>query len=473
MPEVETVKVNTPILPLCLWLLAGIGCASARAQAVTAHSVSQQFTARQLQRAAFSRSRPSQIPVAGGLAYVVSSRALPALGNNDEVGLEPSTLVVSCERVKALVLNKLGLTDRWEGRIDLIINPQLPETNAPQLTATRWNRGWTYQMELPRSVQEELLLRSIIQALLLEIANRQAGVQSADVPLWQVEGMGAELQANNFPTFIVQPGQNWSANVVWNKGAEMMPKELRLHQPLSFQQLSWPEASDLTPEGLPLYRSCAQLFLQELLRFNDGRACLRSMVMQLPHYWNWQTAFLTAFHSHFDQLLDVEKWWGVSFVDFTKDYKVQTWSAVDCRRKLQDSLDIPVDVHFGAGQMPAPARMTLQEVIRQWPAQDSFNAVQRAMQGLRFLVPRATPEIRTLTESYLKTLGDYLNSSRKAGVVQQLGLHAPSLLHIAQADAIQRLDALDRQRETIWTNSVPPSPPQLSAAGQPEAKAGH
>ncbi len=408
--------------------------------------------------------------MAGSSAYLVSSKALPALGYSDEVALEPSTLVVSCERLKALVLDKLGLADRWQGRIDLTINPELPESQGPQLTATRWPHGWTYSLELPRSAQEEILLRSLIQVLLLEIANRQAGVQSADIPLWLVEGMGAELQANNFPTFIVQPGQSWSANVVWNKGAEMMPKELRQHTPLSFQQLSWPQASDLTPEGLPLYRSCAQLFFQELLRFDDGKACLRAMVTQLPEHWNWQTTFLLAFHSHFEQLLDVEKWWGVSYVDFTRGYKVQAWSAADCRRKLQDSLDVPVDVHFGADQMPVAAKMTLQEVIRQWPAQDAYNAVQRAVGGLRYLIPRATPEIRGLAESYLKTLSDYLNTSQNANVERELGMHPPSLLHVAKADTIQQLDALDRQRDAIWANSVTTDSPQLSAAGQPGGK---
>jgi hypothetical protein len=466
------VNVKIPIFPLCIWLTGGLCCASARGQVVAVHSSSGQFTARQLQRMVFlpAPARPIQSPVAGGLAYLLSSKALPALGNNDEVALEPSTLVVSCERLKALVLDKLGLVDRWQGRIDLTINPALAEDKGPQLTATRWPQGWTYELELPRNVQEEILMRSLIQTLLLEIANRQAGVQSAEIPLWLVEGMSADLQANNFPTFIVQSGQSWSANVVWNKGSEMMPSELRQHTPLSFQQLSWPQASDLTAEGLPLYRSCAQLFLEELLRFNDGRACLRTMITQLPEHWNWQTTFLLAFHSHFEQLLEVEKWWGVSYVDFTRGYKAQLWSAADCRKKLQDSLDVPVEVHFGADQMPVEAKITLQEVIRQWAPADVLEAVQRAIGGLKFLVPRATPELRPLAELYLKTLLDYLSATRTAGLERQLGKHAPSFLSGAKFEAIQQLDALDRQREAMWSNAVSNNPPQLSAAGQPEAK---
>jgi hypothetical protein len=466
MPEVETLSVKIPFLPFCLGLMAGLCCASARAQIAPARSMSGQFTARQIHGTALLPRlvRPTQTPVAGSWAYLLSTKALPALGNNDEVTLEPSMLVVSCERLKALVLDLLRLPDQWRGRIDLTINPALAEDRGPQLTATHWPQGWSYTLQLPQNVKEEILMRSLIQTLLLEIANRQPGVQSADIPLWLVEGISAEVQANNFPTFIVQSGQSWSANIVWNKGSQMMPAALRQHAPLSFQQLSWTHLSDLTPQELPLYRCCAQLFLEELLQFDDGRNCLRSMIMQLPQHWNWQTAFLLAFHTHFDQLLDVEKWWGVSYVDSTRNYKTQPWSAADSQQKLRDSLDVPVDVHFGADQMPVAAKITLQEALRQWSPPDAMSAVLRSIGGLKSLFPRATPELRPLIELYLQTLLDYFNACQKAGLERPTGKHASSFLIEAKAEAIQQLDTLDRQRESIWISAVSTHLPQLSAA---------
>jgi hypothetical protein len=249
-----------------------------------------------------------------------------------------------------------------------------------------------------------------------------------------------------------------------------MPLELRRRAPLSFQQLSWPQASELTAEGLPLYRNCAQFFLEELLRLDDGRACLRSMIGQLPQHWNWQMAFLQAFHSHFEQLVDVEKWWSVGCVNLVRGYKAQTWSDADCRKTLQSSLDVPVSVHFGSDQLPVEAMMTLQEVIRQWRPAEAEEALQRAAGGLNFLAPRATPQWRPLVQLYLKTLRDYLQASPTAGVDRQLGKHSPSLLPGLKADAIKQLDFLDRQREAILSGSVPTHLPQLSAAGRPDSK---
>jgi hypothetical protein len=184
----------------------------------------------------------------------------------------------------------------------------------------------------------------------------------------------------------------------------------------------------------------------------------------LPEYWNWQTAFLQAFHSHFDQLLDVEKWWGVSYVDSARGYKTQAWSANDCRRALQSSLDVPVEVHFEKDQMPVDAKITLQEVIRKWAPQDAFEALQRAVGGLKFLEPRATPEWRPLTQLYLKTLVDYLKDSQAAMRDPRLGMHAPSVLNRVKSDAIQQLNMLDQQREALWATVVSTNLPQLSAS---------
>jgi hypothetical protein len=460
------VNVTILILPLCIWLMAGFCCNAAGAQPVLYHSSSGQFTAWLVQRPSskLAQVRPTLTPVASSRAFLPSSSTAQILRNSEDLTLDPALLVAQCERLKSALLAELGQSDAWQGRIDLIINPSLAEDNEPQLTVVRRSPGWTYELVLPRTVPNEVLLRKLFQILLLEMANRHADAQSAEIPLWLVEGMSAHLQANSLATFMLQPGQTVKANIVWNKGSQNVPKELRQHPALAFQQLSWPQESDVTPEGLPLYRGCAQLFLEDLLRFDDGKACLRAMIDQLPEYWNWQTAFLQAFHSHFEQLLDVEKWWGVSYVDSARGYKAQAWSANDCRRALQSSLDVPVEVHFEKDQMPVDAKITLQEVIRKWSPQDAFEALQRAVGGLKFLEPRATPEWRPLTQLYLKTLVDYLKDSQAAMRDPRLGMHAPSVLNRVKADTIQQLNALDMQREALWATVVSTNLPQLSAS---------
>ncbi len=464
-------KAHKLITPLRVWLMAGFCCLSALAQPHPVQSVTKQFTATTLQTPSAPRppDKLKQALVAGSSAYLLSSKAGSVVRNNDEVALSPATLVVSCERIKKLVLNRLGMNEAWRGRIDLTINPAMAEDVGPQLRAVHDAFGWTYRMELPSQVKEQVLMRSVIQTILLEIANRQAGVQSADVPFWLVEGLSADLQSTSLPTFIVQPEQNWTGDVRWNRTADTIPPELRQRAPLSFQQLSFPGPADFSGASI-FYGSCARLFVEQLLRFNDGRACLASMLDQLPQRWNWQTAFLQAFHTHFTQLLDVEKWWSVSWIDYISGTRSQLWSATDCQRTLQNSLDVPVDVHFGPDQMPVEAKVTLQEVIQQWAPFEAYEAIQRSISQLRFLLPRATPDVKPFAQLYLTTLSDYLNATASASRNHELGRNPPNLLQFAKTGAVRQLDALDRQRQAARPAKVSTTS-QLSALEQAAPKA--
>jgi len=465
-PKVETVNITIPIFTLCAWLMAGFCCVSARAQSQVFRSFTHQFTARELKGPPTSITPANSVlkPIVGRGIFLFPSSPNRATTNPEELVLEPALLVAQCERVKSIMLTELGEDDNWQGRIDLIISPALAPDSDPQLTVVRRNPGWTYELLLPKRVMHEDFSRRLFQTLLLEMANRHNEVQSAEIPLWLVEGMSAHLQANSLETLMLQPGQSVSANVVWNRGAQMMPAELRQHPALAFQQLSWPQESDVSAEGLPLYRSCAQLFLEGLLKFNDGKVCLRSMIDQLAEHWNWQTAFLQAFHSHFDQLLDVEKWWSVNYIDSVRDYKAQAWSADDSRRSLQSSLDVPIEVRFDASHMPVSAKVTLQEVIQKWSPMDAFNAIQRTIGELRFLEPRATGEWRALSEVYLKTLLEYLKASQGAPRNEMLGRHGRPYLREDKENAIKILNALDQQRDALWSRTVPGNP-QLRASG--------
>jgi len=429
-------------------LAAVLFCHAADAQVFTAWSASRQFVARQKQgpMAALPAAGVARIGIAGGWAFLVSSKGSSAVHSGEKVTLDASTLVVSCERLKRLLLMELEMSDQWRGRVDLTINPELTDEQGPLLTGIFRPNGWNYELELPKSLDQEILMRAMVQTLLLEIENRKAGPQSAEVPLWLVEGMSARLRANNLPTFIVQPGEHWSGEIKWNRGAAIMPEELRQHAALTFQQLSWPQPADMTAQALPVYRTCSRLFLEELLRFPDGKACLRSMLAQSAQHWNWQTAFLLAFRSHFSQLLDVEKWWGLNYVDFAKGESSQSWAADDCWTKLKNSLDVPIDVHFDPSHLPVEARLTLQEAIRQWQPADAFRAVQGAIGSLRYLAAHATPELRPLAGLYLKTLSGFLNDSQAAERSPRLGKNATSRLDSIKAGVIKQLDALDRLR---------------------------
>jgi hypothetical protein len=392
---------------------------------------------------------PLRTRIADGWAFLLVAKGNPSDTDDPSVQLEPSLLVVTCERLKSLFLLELGLNDQWQGSVNLMINPALDQEKRPRLTAIYRPDGWSYNLELPKTITTRLLVRALIDTLFLEMANRNAGSQCAEIPFWLVEGMSAQLQSFNLPTFVLQSGEQMSGNRVKLRGLETVRAQLRQHAPLTFQELSWPTDADVDGDASELYRSCAQLFLEQLLQFKDGSRLLNEMLRQLPDHLNWQTAFLSAFHPHFQQLLDVEKWWGLSYVNFTRGDLAEPLAPDHCSKELQDALDVPVQMHFAAENMPAEAKLTLQEVITKWSPADATLVLERSTGQLKILAFRAPPGYRPLIDQYIRVLAGYLSASGDRRLDWTLGNHHPSVLSLLQSDTARELDSLDKERSAL------------------------
>lgn len=469
--------MNIRMLPLIGCLVTGLFGDQASAQIVTARSYSGQFLAREFSAQspwATPATVPVQTRIAGGRAFLLLPKTSGRGTNESKITLEPAVLVVTCERLKGIFLAELGLSDHWQGRIDLAIDSTAPDGAEPRLKAGRDWDGWNYELDLPRSLPPKILEEALVQTMLLELVNRNAGERSAEVPLWLIAGLSAHLEGYNLPTFMLQPGVQWASSNVRMEGSSQAREILRQHSPLSFQQLSWPQASDVSGDELKVYRACAQLFLEGLLQFPDGKDALRRMLAQLPQHLNWQTAFLLAFHDRFDQLLDVEKWWSLTAVGFCRGGLTPDWDENQLWKKIQESLEAPVTVHLDAGQMPVEARYTLQEVIAQWSSSDANEAIERSIAALEALPMRNSPELRVISSLYVKTLQDYLHGRRNLTHPQPLGMNPPPAEHLLKAAVIQQLNVLDQQRAALRPNPSSGKPqPQLSAAQNPASRGRH
>jgi hypothetical protein len=456
------IYVNVRILPWTGWLLAGLFCAQASAEMVTARSYSGQFLALEFKE---QSPWPARAPeaVQTSMGFLLTSKYSPNGTNEAKITLEPAVLVVSCERLKGIFLSELGLPDQWQGRIDLAISSALPEGTEPQLKAGRDGNGWNYELDLPKQVPPNVLEQALVQTLLLELVNRNAGERSAEIPIWLIDGLSAHFEGYNLPTFILQPNARMASSNVRMEGSSLAREVLSHHAPLTFEELSWPKNSDLTGDGLKLYRACAQLFLEGLMQFPNGKDCLRQMLAQLPLHLNWQTAFLLAFHEHFDQLLEVEKWWELTAVGLCRTDATASWDEAQVWKRMQTSLEVPVTVHLNAEQLPVEARYTLQEVIANWPAAEANAAVERAIAALESMPTQNSPGLGLMAALYLKTLKNYLNGCRELAHPQPLGRNPPPALHLLRANTVQQLNLLDQQRAALRSKAAPQKSP-LSAA---------
>jgi len=404
------------------------------------------------------RSSSGQFVVAG--SPVAYGQANVSYTNRPLVELDPNTVAVSCERIKQSLLREMGLPDLWYGRIFVGISSSMATNQAPVIGAKLFTGGWVYRLELPAQIERLKLVRGVVQVLLMEIANRNAGARSAEIPLWLSEGLSQHLM-NSAENDLVLSTPNWTVNninVNWlaRQAVRRDPlkdarERLRTHAALSFSKLGDPAPDRLPEEPWRTYQACSQLFFSQLLLLNGGRAGMIEMLYLLPHHLNWQTAFLTAFKRQFPRLLDVEKWWAVVLVHFTGLDPMNAWSREVAVEKLDGALRPPVLVSANRADLPRRTRMTLQQIIREWDYLRQRIILKQTATQLLMMRMKTPVDMVALVDEYRSIVDGYLDKHDRIGAARSLpGLpatHADLLVR----ETVGKLNELDLRRAVFGT----------------------
>jgi len=426
---------------VCLSLLGSHGLA--KGQAVDQAGVS-------------ARSFSGQFNVQGQSAPSLPFRLLNLATNGNYVFLEPTLVTVSCERIRQMVLRELGLGNVWQGKVYVSFRPVAGPRDEVFFTASHFADGWCYRLEMPDLVERHKYVLAVVQALLLEFANRQAGDRSAEVPLWLSEGLTHSILNSGEMEIILPPpsmaqGAAPPVEVVSHqKRASALGTVHRAFSettPLTFEELSWPSRAPADETADLAYRSSSRLFLASLLQLREGRACLRSMLERLPRVYNWQFAFLDAFQGYFSRPLEVEKWWALQTLRFTTRDLAQAWSPEESREKLNEVLRVPVRVYQAAGELPESSEVNLQSVVTAWSAADQKQTLEAKLRQLEMIESRLAPELLPLVQDYRRALSTYLEGPLKGQPLRRGA--SGSSLKVSGKEMAGRLDTLDRHREGV------------------------
>lgn len=418
------------------------------------------------QRTVYSES--GQFIVSGLADTSTIYRPRSLLNNTNLVELNPSLLAVSCERVKQALWKDLGLTGPWSGRIYLLLHPAQSPDESITITSERFAASWAYRLQLPDMVNRLRFLRALTQVLLLEIANRNGGTHPAEIPIWLREGLVQKWLNYQGPDLIPSPasravnGLRITTSVLEIKGYEPLKQAhtvLSAGAPIRFEELSWPDNADFKGKQGERYRCAAQLLVHQLLALPDGKADMRAMLKALTQYYNWQFAFLHAFHAHFNRLIDVEKWWAVNLVQFIARDPTRGWPLAESLQKLDSVIHPPVQVRTSTNALPSHADVSLQTVIRDWPPDEQIQMLQRVIVNLQLIRLKVAPAVTILADEYRFALDSYLKklkreNSRFARLLQVFTNH-PALVR----GTLQRLGELD-----TWRASLKPQRPSVAAA---------
>jgi hypothetical protein len=416
-----------------------------------------------------ARSYSGQFIAYAGRSAAHYLAVLSLATNQNYVQLEPNLATVSCERIKQILLRELDATAPWRGTIYLVLYPAITGSDTITITSQRFKSGWQYRVDFPDVVERSRYVRAMVQVLLLEQANRTAQARAAEIPLWLIEGFAQVLLASSEVDLTLAPpratanGLNFSTTLLNTRKETLLQqaqKKLRGRPPLTFEALSWPAEQELAGDAGDVYCGSAQLFVGELLRLPEGRGCLRAMLARLPQHYNWQFAFLGAFHTRFERPLDVEKWWALSLTEATGRGLTQTWSLEESRQKLDQAVQSAVQVRTGTNELPLHAEVTLQKMIREWDPMRQTTALNGTLRELALLRLRIAQEYIGLVQDYAQVIETYLQQRDRGGFALPFTKRAGR--RRAVEVAVQQLDALDARRIALR-----PAPKAVAAAPAP------
>lgn len=381
------------------------------------------------------------------------TQGVPALRNSEQdprtIDLEPALLAVSAERIKGKLLELLRSPDNWRSRIHLKLFPTQSEQQPILINSIRYRDNWEYRVNIPDQVQTNKLITGLVEVLLKEIANRRALRRSSEIPLWLTEGISLQLQYSTKNNLLLK-SETYTIDTTTDKDPLIPARQiLDKNIPMTFDQLSMPGPNILEEQVHEVFSHTAQIFTWELLNLPGGRAKMMEFLMRLPEKYNWQLAFLEAFNEDFKSLIDIEKWWALSIVNFRDRDSWRTSPTIHSFKRLDEILSIPAKVRSekAAGpvrtQLPIQAALELADPNRR---NRIFQTKINQLLPLRYSVPT---ELVPLIDNYRIALMNYLDEMSELGVDPIGKSVVPSTPSLVASQLKRRLNKLDNRREEL------------------------
>jgi hypothetical protein len=368
--------------------------------------------------------------------------------------LDPPLLVLTCERIKQALLRELACPDQWRGQIEM--NIQFTPYRDPPIVirSAVYADGWRGYIDIPDEIEASKLVRIVVQALLLEMANRHPGEGLTDIPLWLTEGLARLVQDSAGPGLVPQPHTLLVRAELKADPVEMACARLQNFSPLTFDELSLPGPAQLKGAELELYQNTAEIFVHELLRLRDGQLRLGTMLALLPGCFNWQTAFYQVYGPELRNPLEVEKWWALTLLDLRNQQKWRGRPPALTSDAFAVILTVSAQVRNSSNNLPVPSKLSLQTLVERWPYAVQKPILLAKINQLAVLRVHAAAPLVPLVDKYRTTLLTYLRQQDQGGANEPLNRGViPVRSQLLARNLIHQLDALDRQRET-WRRKL-------------------
>lgn len=242
-----------------------------------------------------------------------------------------SALCVFAERVKREWLAQLQMTDAWRDPILFVVRDrETSQRDAPavalEIFQTDLHLKYQVRILVPPPLDESIALDATLEALCAEFANRAQPVsrsrsyQPAPVPLWLVQGLAGSLR-----------GQSESLLAVARRSVSA-------GRPQQAAELLVAATLPADPLDRQLFQANAWLFTEELLRLSDGSRKMQQFLTELAAQKSVTNAFWSVYRQEFQEIVALEKWWGLQLSRRTTFQAARTLTAEETSRRLEQIL---------------------------------------------------------------------------------------------------------------------------------------
>ena len=234
----------------------------------------------------------------------------------------PVLLCNFAERIKQSLLHRLDIPDRWRDSIVLVVREN---STGAALRIFQIGPVVKYEISCRLPADEPVLRAAVIEALCLEIANRDrpAGSTpwtSAQVPLWLVQGLAGMLPVEN----------EWLLSVARRLATAVHPPEARA----VLRQAELP-ADEMERS---LFRARAWVLTDGLLRLPAGGQKLQRLLSELRQPGD---TFAKVYRTDFANAAALEKWWRAAQARWAATLVPQDLTAAETAQRLTAWLVFP------------------------------------------------------------------------------------------------------------------------------------
>ena len=334
------------------------------------------------------KEEPSRnaILVPGGPQRTVSLTPLRPMDSQGVASLTPALLSVSCERIKGELLRILRIEDHFNGSIVVRILPEISRLPPAKIFATQYADGWRYTLEFQERIHWTLLVRTTVEVLLLEMANRGNPNQLNPIPLWLSEGITTLLIGESSRELVPQMNREFKDPSRSMDPLVAIAAKTSGRSPMGFDVMAFPPDSlTSNTNQFQLFQGSSALLVHHLRLLGRGGVSLGSLVLSFNQTLNWQTAFLKTYQAEFQSLLEVEKWWAVQATAFYVQNASRVISTETIDRFLRSILQENVEVARSTNSPVGRRLLRLSETLEQWPFAAQLPVLERKMTQLRHL----------------------------------------------------------------------------------------